>query len=150
MNIRAQSLLSTFLLVWVLSPSSPCLAIDNPDAPDSVGAFKARCQEYESKIGAATAGSAITAGYASYLVFLDQELNKAYAALLEHVSGHDRELLATSERKWITYRDAEGAFIDSNWTNASFGTASAISRGGYRADIVKQRVINLLSYLKNY
>jgi uncharacterized protein YecT (DUF1311 family) len=150
MYIRAP--LFAFVALWALGlcQSTPCLAIDNPDAPDYVGTFKARCLEYESKLGAATTTAAISAGYASYLAFLDQELNKAYSGLLQHVSGNTRDSLIASERKWVAYRDAEDTFIDGNWTNENFGTSSALSRGDYRASIVKQRVIQLLSYLKNY
>jgi uncharacterized protein YecT (DUF1311 family) len=127
-----------------------CLAIDNPDAPDLVGQFNASCSKYESDIRAATSTNAIVSANASYMRFLDRELNAAYAALLKRVSGQAHDRLVTSERKWIQYRDAESGFIDSNWTVQNFGTSSAISRGDYQAQIAKQRVITLLQYLRNY
>jgi len=138
------------ILVLTAFGGRASLAIDNPDVPDFVGAFEVQCAQYESKVRTASDTNKITEAYGSYMTFLDRELNKAYEGLLKHVSGDARETLVTSERKWIQYRDSEDAFIIANWNVQNFGTSSAISRSDYRADIVKQRVVTLLHYLKNY
>lgn len=55
-----------------------------------------------------------------------------------------------SQRQWRRYRDAEFRFIDRNWTQTQFGTSAALSRGAYRTAIVKERITELIQYLKNY
>ena len=77
-------------------------------------------------------------------------MNAAYRLLLAQLAGAHRQALLRSQRQWLAFRDAEYGFIDGNWTTSSFGSSSAISRAAYRAELVKQRVLNLLDYLRNY
>jgi GH24 family phage-related lysozyme (muramidase) len=41
-------------------------------------------------------------------------------------------------------------FIGTNWRTENFGSSAVISRGAYRTTLIKDRVILLLHYLKNY
>ena len=129
----------------------PARAIDNPDAPDRVAAFAARCRPFEARFeeGARTTAD-IGAAYAAYERFLDHELNRAYADLRARLDGAARDALARSQRRWLQYRDAEFAFIARNWTRRNFGSSAAVSGAGYRSALVKARVLALLQYLQNY
>ncbi|HNP27325.1 MAG TPA: DUF1311 domain-containing protein [Nitrosomonas sp.] len=127
-------------------------AIDNPDAPDYIDAFQNRAQVYELNIRQAAAYTTqdYIAAYAAYEDFLDQELNSAYKQLMVQLSEEAQYALRSSQRKWLSYRNQEFDFITLNWTTAQFGSSSAISRGEYRTALIKNRVLLLLQYLKNY
>ena len=137
--------------LWFMSQVPLCFAIDNPDAPDLVAEFQARCSKFESKLREQTGSTReIIVAYAEYEKFLDQELNRAYTALVSRVAAESRPKLVQSQRRWMQYRDAEFLFIAANWTVETFGSSSAISRGGYRTTIIKDRTVTLLHYLKTY
>lgn len=128
-----------------------CAAIDNPDAPDILAAFEARSKKFELGIQEQAQNQAeITNAYARYSTFLDQELNQTYAALSKQLNESGKQALLRSQRLWIQFRDAEYGFIENNWTVANFGSSSTISRNAYRTTLLKNRVIELLHYLKNY
>lgn len=143
--------LRIILAACLLAQGSLCVAIDNPDAPDLVAAFESRNEKFELVIREQAQNQAeIINAYAKYSDFLDQELNQAYTALNKHLNDTNKQALQRSQRLWIQFRDAEYGFIDNNWTVANFGSSSAISRSAYRTTIVKNRVVELLHYLKNY
>jgi uncharacterized protein YecT (DUF1311 family) len=150
MVYRARAIiLSSLLCMAVISPMS--FAIDNPDNPDIVAEFQARCEKFELRVqeqGGNTQDTRLA--FSQYEKFLDQELNGAYLGLLRQTSGGAKQDLVRSQRRWLQFRDAEFLFISSNWNVDNFGTSSAVSRGAYRASIVKDRVLGLLHYLKNY
>lgn len=136
-------------LLWAFMSS--CLALDNPDAPDYVAEFKARAQVYESKIhGQAGTTLEYVDAYGAYEAFLDKELNQAYQALMGKLDRNRQKQLRQAQRAWLKYRQAELDFIAVNWTRQEFGSSAALSRGGYRTALLKDRVIALLHYLKNY
>ncbi len=137
--------------LWLMTHGALCVALDNPDAADLVSEFQARSEKYETVIyqQAQTERETVLA-YRHYEQFLDQELNQAYSALMEKLKGAPKRALTVSQRHWIQYRDAEFMFIASNWTVANFGTSSALSKGAYRTTLIKDRVVGLLNYLKNY
>ena len=145
---RTAGLLAIAIVCVVASLSS---AIDNPDAPDYIGKFKSNEKYYQDKINDPrnTSRDYLTA-YDDYLLFLDKELNKAYSLLMAKIPEVQREDLKDSQKKWITFRDAEFEFINNNWTRNNFGSSSVISRGAYRSSIVKNRIIQLLQYASNY
>lgn len=138
------------LVLCGIVASSPCAALDNPNAPNLVGVFNARCERYESTIRSRVSSEDIARAYGIYMRFLNQQLNQTYQHLLQQVAVPVRESLMGSERNWIRYRNAEDLFIETNWTPQTFGTSSIISRGDYRAAVVKQRVVLLMQYLRNY
>jgi uncharacterized protein YecT (DUF1311 family) len=131
--------------------ATACFGIDNPDAPDLMAQFQARASVYEARIRAEPGTTNdIVAAYASYESFLSAELTQSYHALAKKLAPAPREKLSLSQRQWQRYRDAEFQFIEKNWTQGEFGTSAALSRGAYRASIVKDRIAALIQYLKNY
>ena len=137
--------------LWFVSLHPLCFAIDNPDVPDFVAEFEARSSRFEASLREQAGGTRETIlAYAEYEKFLDQELNRAYTALTRRVAAEVRPKLVQSQRRWMQYRDAEFLFIAANWTVEMFGSSSAISRGGYRTTIIKDRTVTLLQYLKTY
>ena len=129
----------------------PARAIDNPDAPDLTAEFIARAKPFEDRIGeAAGGGPALAQANADYAAFLDKELNKAYAQLLAQLAPADARALTKAQRAWLQFRDAEGRFIDGNWTPQHFGSSALLSRAGYRNGLTRERVLGLLAYLRNY
>ena len=142
---------SILVTVVVMLIASPTRALDNPDVPDFVAEFEARAKPYEVKISEhAGITDVVTRNYADYEKFLDTELNRSYSALTGKLSSSGRQQLVQSQKKWLAFRDAEFAFIDANWSLQRFGTSSHLSRGAYRAELVRERTRTLLNYLKNY
>ena len=125
-------------------------AIDDPDAPDRLAQFAVRAKPFEDKLAATSGGSASARAGADYLAFLDRELNGAYRSLEAHLPADAKAKLLESQRLWILFRDAEGRFVEANWTEAGFGSSASLSRADYRATLVRQRVTVLLGYLQNY
>lgn len=138
------------LLALCLCAAGPSgRAIDNPDAPDRVAAFASRSAKFEQSIQDAPSGS-LARAYREYEDFLARELAAAYATLSQQVGAKRRADLAKAQQQWQRYRDAEFRFIDENWTPEDFGTSYVISRGDYRTTVLKERIVQLLHYLKNY
>ncbi|WKE66210.1 DUF1311 domain-containing protein [Gallaecimonas kandeliae] len=140
------TLLSSVVLVFSLN----ACAIDNPDSPDYLGQFQEKVAQYEEQGQNLTGNREMAQYYSRYLAFLDEELNDAYKELIPHLGSEEKEKLKKSQLAWIKYRDAEFAFVDQNWNRANFGSSYLLSRGGYKASIIKERVKTLLYYLKNY
>jgi uncharacterized protein YecT (DUF1311 family) len=141
------------LVVVALSvlASTACFGIDNPDAPDRLKQFQQSASVYEARINA-RAGTTqdMVSAYASYRRFLEDQLTQVYDSLARRLDRAPRLRLVESQQRWLAYRAAEIKFIDSNWTQGQFGTSAALSRGAYRASIVKDRITELIQYLKNY
>ena len=124
----------------------PCWAIDNPDAPDLLAAFQAHAQPLEARRSETAGGPGQAAAARAYAAFLEAELNQAYQALLPQLARPARAALVLSQRQWLRFRDAEGAFIDGHWVAPDFGSSAALSRADHRAELVRQRVWSLLAY----
>lgn len=142
-----QSIQSIGLMLIALS----CSAIDNPDSPDYLDAFHVREEPYKKAVEDPEGdGRSLAEARGRYLKFLDEELNGAYGRLKQALPEPSREQLTLSQRSWVKFRDTEAAFIDSNWSPQNFGSSSSISRVDYRATIVRDRIEQLLMYLKNH
>ncbi len=151
MKIRLTRALHNLALTSLLLYSFSTYAIDNPDAPDYVSDFLSRAQTYEREIQQTThTTQRYLTVYAAYENFLDNELNTAYRQLIAHLTGDAQQALKNSQLKWLNYRDQEFEFISHNWTAEKFGSSMVISRGDYRAKIIKDRIMQLLFYLQNY
>ena len=140
-----------FLLLIFLLFSTSAWALDNPYAPDYVAEFEARIAPLENDIDTkamTTADFAI--GYTVLNEALDRELDAAFSNIMAKLPDASREKLALSQQQWLVFRDAELIFIAENFNSTDFGSSSTISRGGYRAAIVKARIKELLWYLRNY
>lgn len=140
---------ATLLLVtWF---GSTAFAIDNPDARDLIAEFESRSQPYVDAIVESGQSHAETAhAYSAYEQFLDNELNQSYRELLERLDEQPRRDLIASQKRWLQFRDAEFRFVDSNWVPARFGSSYQITRGASRTHVLRNRVMDLLLYLKNY
>jgi uncharacterized protein YecT (DUF1311 family) len=125
-------------------------AIDNPDAQDYVGSFKAKAEQHELAIGEQENNVKAADMRGRYDKFLDDELNSAYSALLLKLPPVQQQQLRESQRAWVRHRDLEVAFINANWAPDKFGSSSAMSRSAYRASLVRSRIEQLLGYLSNY
>jgi uncharacterized protein YecT (DUF1311 family) len=147
---KSMSMAFVLFLCLVLH-GSLCFAIDNPDAPDLVAEFEARAQKFETNVQIQGLNTSDTVrAYFEYEEFLDQELNQTYSALIKRISSASRKNLMDSQKRWLYFRDAEFLFVTNNWTVENFGSSYAISRGASRTKIIRDRVIELLHYLKNY
>ncbi len=150
-SYKRKSGLILLAIALAIVPVLNAYAIDNPDAPDYLGQFASREKQYIEKINdPKNTDKAYLIAYDDYLLFLDQELNSAYKLLMTKLPEGQREAFKGSQKKWIQFRDAEFGYINGNWTRESFGSSAGISRGAYRSDIVKNRVLQMLHYLKNY
>lgn len=151
MFINRTRTMAIMLFLWLVLPCASCLAIDNPDAPDYVAAFEARALKFETSAQNQGQNTSDTVhAYVEYEKFLDQELNQAYSALIKRVSSESKKNLMDAQKSWLHFRDAEFLFVSQNWTVANFGTSSALSIGISRTKVIRDRVIELLYYLKNY
>ena len=140
-------MLSFFMIIV----GSTSLALDNPDAPDYVAEFRTRSKAHELAINQeALTNQDYVNAYSAYECFLDQELNRAYRSLIDRLNEKSLQRLIQSQENWLKYRDTEFEFIGTNWKTENFGSSSVISRGAYRTTLIKNRVILLLHYLKNY
>ena len=139
------------LLIFFILLINPVFAIDNPDAPDLIGEFETREQIFLKAINNPRNGSKdYLIAYDDYLKFLDDELNKAYHLFKSKLSTERQQELKNSQRNWIKFRDAEFELIKNTWTRQNFGSSAGISRGSYRSTVIKNRVLQLLHYAKNY
>ncbi len=138
-----------FVCFFLFAPFS--FAIDNPDLPDYVGQFNFRAKPFEQNIAnrAGAAAAEISGLYNAYYLFLDEELNKAFKDLLKKLPKDEQKKLKASQKAWIAFRNGESDFIILHWTAAHSGSSSALSVGVYKSEIVRQRIVHLLNYLKN-
>jgi uncharacterized protein YecT (DUF1311 family) len=142
--------ISTILSSILLMSTFNVFAIDNPGAPDRISKFKSRMSTYVDKANNASSTIDIIEKYYEYEQALDKELNSAYSFLMSRLDDDSKKMLRESQRQWIKYRNAEFAFIEENWTRANFGSSFVISRGSYKTNFIRERIIQLLSYSANY
>lgn len=144
------SWLGTAALTLILF-SNLTFSIDNPDALDLIAEFETREKSFTVAIEKpSNTTNDYSVAYSNYLKFLDKELNTVYKTLRTKLPEEKQKQLKASQVSWIKYRDLEFAFIDSNWTNKDYGTSSGISRGQYKASVVRNRVIQLMHYAKTF
>ncbi len=148
---NVQAWIKGALLIFSSLLTSLVFAIDNPDSPDFIGEFEVREQVFLKAINNPHNGSKdyLTA-YDDYLKFLDDELNRAYYLVKSRLPIKRQQELKSSQRSWIKFRDEEFKLITNTWVRQDFGSSAGISRGSYRSTIVRNRVLQLLSYVKSY
>ena len=76
----------------------------------------------------------------------DQQLNKNYQALLRKLKPADKQVLITSQRSWIAFRDNEFKLIDSLYDQLQ-GTMYIPMRYDERMQIVKRRALALSDHM---
>jgi len=126
-------------------------AIDNPEAPGLIGEFEKREIIYLTDIdNPKNSTRDFLVAYDNYLNFLDEELENASEILKLKLPEARKSELIIAQQHWTKYREAEFELIKKTWTRKDFGSSAGISRGDYRTSIVKDRVIQLLHYAKNF
>ncbi len=126
----------------------PAFAIDNPDTVDYIAQFTNKSQVYLNKIDDVTGYRATLIAYDDYYEFLNVELEDNYQMLLEQLPKEQRKSLELSQKKWRVFQKNEAEFIQNQWAKVNYGSASSISRGSYKCEIVKARLIQILHYRK--
>jgi uncharacterized protein YecT (DUF1311 family) len=127
------------------------LSVDNPDSTDHINKFLAMANKYQKNITNQNHNSYdYIKLYSEYEQFLDKELNTYYKILIKCIDKQSLDALKYSQLKWIDHRDAEFNFIESNFNKNNFGSSYIISRGEYRISFIKNRIITLIYYLRNY
>ncbi len=146
-----KTFIQTFFFIIMSTNCSLIFALDNPESADFISEFKTRAKPYEQAIDSPglTNPALISANY-NYQLFLDKELNKAYKRVMSNLAKKQKQELKNSQKIWIKFRDAEFEFIQNNWTRDNFGSSIYGSRGDYRSEIIKNRVLQLLYYALNY
>ncbi|MCE2660349.1 MAG: lysozyme inhibitor LprI family protein [Rubrivivax sp.] len=124
-------------------------ALDNPDTPDAVAAFKAREEPLRSRWSVDAGGPQQAAAARAYAAFLDAELNQAYQTLLAVLPGDARQALVRAQRQWLAWRAAEQHLIDGQFTAQRHGSSAAFSRADMALQLTRQRVLTLLAYQQN-
>lgn len=76
----------------------------------------------------------------------DAELNRVYNQLRAVLNPDAKKALKAAQLKWLKYRDSEFRLIDSIYSSLE-GTMFIPMRAGDRMDIVKNRAMELESYL---
>lgn len=140
-----------FLVLAVLSISFSACAIDNPDAADYISKFEQSLKPYIKQINNPENNNrqAVVA-YSRYQNFLESEMKVAYKTLKTKLNKREYSRLKESQENWVRFRNSEFKFIDNNWTRKKFGSSYVVSRGDYKCTVIKNRIIELLNYAKNY
>ena len=143
--------LLVLVIITISLLTSAARAIDNPDAPNFIGQFEAREKVLLKALNRPDRGSREQLlAYDNYQKFLDEELNKAYQLIKSKLPTDRQQELTASQRNWLAFRDAEFEFINNNWNRQNFGSSAGISRGDYRSTVIRNRVMQLLQYARNY
>lgn len=139
--------LRSLAFLFIALTSVACHAIDNPDAPDYLGDFRAEAATHEQAIYEdAQTTSDLREAYRDYIGFLEEELAAATAALEGELSGSEREAFDDAQESWEGYQKAEKTFVAGVWTPENFGSSSAFSRLAFYADVLRSRIELLLKY----
>ena len=93
-----------------------------------------------------------TAGVAEAYEYATQEwdklLNKNYNSLMKLLKKDEKEMLKSSQREWIKYRDLEFKFNEKYWLKFS-GTMYVPFPYAYQCNFVKERALRLGYYLED-
>lgn len=140
--------LKTVVLIFTVF-SGHAFAIDNPDAPDLIAAFEVKEKSFIAALENPNNGYRENlVAYTDYQEFLDKELNVVYKTLQAKLPKDNQQQLKQAQLNWLKYRDLEFTLIENTWTKEAFGSSSSITRGQYKATIVRTRVIQLMHYAK--
>lgn len=136
-----------FILMAAFLLTTSVYAVDNPDAPNYMSDFEKRIAPYYSSIVNASTTYEYVTAYSVLQKALEKELDDAYKLLLNALPEGKRQLLVSSQQRWIEYRDSENRLISGVWTQESYGTSSALTTGELRCSVIKARIDALLGRL---
>lgn len=131
------------LAACLLALSTLSAAVDNPDAPDYIGEFRARSASYEQAVGEAAGGNASTE-LGAWFAFLERELQQTQAALSAALPEQERSLLKRAQSRWRKQFDADADLFRAIWTRERAGSSATLAIGLERAAALQQRVELLL------
>ena len=78
----------------------------------------------------------------------DKLLNQTYQSLIKELSEESKIQLKESQRNWLKYRDTEFNFINKYYFQDKQGTLNYVIADSKKMEIIKQRTLMLLEYLK--
>ena len=82
------------------------------------------------------------------IIAWDHELNNAYQQLMKEIPADQQELLKTSQRAWIQYRDQELEWMTAYYSRQGSSWGYTIA---YRnLEIIRTRTLELRHYLGDY
>lgn len=143
MDTAAMPAIRTLLLLILLVCASIVGAVDNPDAPDYLGEFRARSAAYEHAVAEAAGGGA-SAEIGAWLTFLEGELAQAQDALTASLPVEEQARLQRAQSRWRAHLDADKDLIGTIWSRERAGSSAALSAGMERAAALQQRIELLL------
>ncbi len=147
--LRKHAFLLPSIVVFIgLFFTTPANAIDNPDAPDLIAEFEAREKPLIKKAHEAAGYNPGIIAYRDYLNFLDKELNVIYKTLHAKLPAEQQRQLKQSQLAWLKHRDLEFSLIDNTWKQPDFGSSSSITRGQFKASLIRSRIIQLMHYAR--
>lgn len=118
-------------------------AVDNPDAPDHIGEFRARAADYEQAVAEAAGGNA-SAEIGAWITFLERELDQAQATLAASLPANEQRQLQRAQSRWRAQIKADEDLLRSIWSRERAGSSATLSIGQERATALQQRIELLL------
>ena len=133
-------LFAAFVAVVVCAPA---LAEDNGSTGPNDPIDQALDECLAKPEGETTAGMIECLGTAYEL--WDKALNAVYGQLVELLAPEQKQALKTAQRQWISFRDADQAFLASLQDPTS-GSLLRVTTNEAMVDLVKARVMQLRGY----
>lgn len=148
MIIKAKYLIAGLLLLLLMT-AAIAISISYSEQSNFVTEFESRARKSESNTrSGALSDNETGVAYAEYEQFLDNELNVTYTALLSELTNKDQQNLIVAQRQWLLFRDAEFLFASNKGAADPAGALPALAIGAARTKIIRDRVVELLRYLK--
>ena len=120
------------LAFWAIAPESQA-------AKHHIDSYVEACIDADSS----TAGMMNCTNQGSLL--WEKELNTTYVNLMSALPPAEKQALRQAQRQWIAFRDAEFNAIDALYQGKD-GTMYLVMRASDRLELVKTRVLQLMSY----
>jgi uncharacterized protein YecT (DUF1311 family) len=80
----------------------------------------------------------------------DKELNKSYISLSQKLTKTGKKELIEAQRNWIKFRDSEIRLIEKYYFDVKTGTLFYLIAENKKLEIVKERVLQLEEYDKQF
>jgi len=126
-------------IIWALLLSLQASLCAAQDKPNPIDQWLAQAIQKDSS----TAGVRDATNVARQK--WDAQLNKSYQHLLNRLPADKRELLRTSQRNWIRFRDSEGAVI-SDVIGAQQGTLFQVVATDSWMQVTRTRALQIEAY----
>lgn len=108
-------------------------------------------KKLEKCLGEVTTNSGVRSCLYSAWKDWDEELNRVYKALMQHLSKESKLKLKLSQRAWLKHRDLEIEFLSGMFSEDKFmGTIYSVISLDYKVEVIKKRTLMLQVYLNEY